>query len=338
MTRDDALLEVRDLRISLTAPGPGGVIVDGLSFAVAPGEVLGIVGESGCGKTVTARSIIGLNRFDGRFRLAGQMLYKGRDLLRLDEAQMRAVRGKEIAMIFQDPMTSLNPLQRIGTQIGEMLATHTDLSRQAIRERTIELLRQVRIPQAEERIDDYPHQFSGGMRQRAMIALALACSPSLLIADEPTTALDVTTQLQILDLIRTLQEQSGMAVILITHDLGVVAEACHRVLVMYAGQCVEWGDASAVFHAPQHPYTVGLLAAIPAAHRARMARLPSIRGTPPMLSGERPAGCAFRPRCDLARSQCLEMPGLEQRAGRPGHLDRCWLPSKPATARLEAAG
>jgi oligopeptide/dipeptide ABC transporter ATP-binding protein len=333
----DRLLEVRDLRISLNTPGPGGVIVDGLSFAVAPGEVLGIVGESGCGKTVTARSIIGLNRFDGRFRLDGEMLYKGRDLLRLDETQMRAVRGKEIAMIFQDPMTSLNPLQRIGTQIGEMLAAHTDLSRRAIRERSIELLRQVRIPQAEERVDDYPHQFSGGMRQRAMIALALACSPSLLIADEPTTALDVTTQLQILDLIRTLQEQSGMAVILITHDLGVVAEAARRVLVMYAGQCVEYGDASAVFHAPQHPYTAGLLAAIPGAHRARMARLPSIRGAPPTLSGEQPAGCAFRPRCDLAEARCLAMPPLERRAGRPGHLDRCWLPSKPGRRRGETA-
>jgi oligopeptide/dipeptide ABC transporter ATP-binding protein len=326
----DPLLEVRNLRISLNAPGPGGTIVDGLSFALAPGEVLGIVGESGCGKTVTARSIIGLNRFDGRFRLSGEMVYKGRDLLRLDEAGMRRVRGKEIAMIFQDPMTSLNPLQRIGTQIGEMLQAHTDLSHGAIRERTVELLRQVRMPEAEERIDDYPHQFSGGMRQRAMIALALACSPSLLIADEPTTALDVTTQLQILDLIRSLREQSGMAVILITHDLGVVAEAARRVLVMYAGQCVEYGDADAVFHSPQHPYTAGLLAAIPAAHRARMARLPAIRGTPPTLSGERPAGCAFRPRCDLAYDACLTMPGLEQRAGRPGHLDRCWLPQKPA--------
>jgi peptide/nickel transport system ATP-binding protein len=329
----DPLLEVSSLRVSLTRRGLGGVIVDGLSFSVAPGEVLGIVGESGCGKTITARSIAGLNRFDRRFRLEGRILYKGRDLLALDQKQMQAIAGREIAMIFQNPMTSLNPLQRVGTQIGEMLSTHTKLSRASIRHRTIELLREVRIPRPEERIDGYPHQFSGGMRQRAMIALALACRPSLLIADEPTTALDVTMQLQILDLIGGLQQQSGMAVILITHDLGVVAERAHRVMVMYAGQCVECGDTRQVFHNPQHPYTAGLLATIPAVDRAKADRLPSIGGMPPALGGERPPGCAFRPRCTLAGRQCLEMPELARRSGGPGHLDRCWLPQKPAAAR-----
>jgi peptide/nickel transport system ATP-binding protein len=290
---------------------------------------------------MTARAIIGLNRFDGRFRITGEMPYKGRDLLRLDERGMRAVRGREIAMIFQDPMTSLNPLQRIGRQIGEMLAAHTDLSPSAIRERSIGLLRQVRMPHPEQRVDDYPHQLSGGMRQRAMIALALACGPSLLIADEPTTALDVTTQRQILDLIASLQAESGMAVILITHDLGVVAEIADRVLVMYAGQCVEAAPARDLFRDPQHPYTAGLLAAIPAASRARAARLPAIPGTPPALSAARPPGCAFRPRCVSAFERCGEAPGLAARGGTPGHLDRCWLPpaDKRALARsLRGAG
>jgi oligopeptide/dipeptide ABC transporter ATP-binding protein len=328
------LLAVRDLRVAL-AGGRSGTIIDGLSFELAPGEVLGIVGESGCGKTMTARAIIGLNRFDGRFRITGEMLYKGRDLLRLDERGMRAVRGREIAMIFQDPMTSLNPLQRIGRQIGEMLAAHSDLSGSAIRERAVALLRQVRMPHPEQRVDEYPHQLSGGMRQRAMIALALACGPSLLIADEPTTALDVTTQMQILDLIASLQAESGMAVILITHDLGVVAEIADRVLVMYAGQCVEAGPARALFRDPQHPYTAGLLAAIPAANRAKVARLPAIKGAPPPLAGARPPGCAFRPRCAAAFEQCREMPELAVRCGEAGHLDRCWLP--PAEKRRLAA-
>jgi oligopeptide/dipeptide ABC transporter ATP-binding protein len=216
-----------------------------------------------------------------------------------------------------------------------MLATHTDLSRREIRNQTIELLREVRIPEAEHRADEYPHQFSGGMRQRAMIALALACKPALLIADEPTTALDVTMQLQVLDLIASLQARSRMSVILITHDLGVVAQVAHRVLVMYAGECVEWGETTQVFANPQHPYTAGLLAAIPAANREKVERLPAIPGVPPSLSQERPPGCVFRPRCVHAFAACQEHPGLHHRAGGEGHLDRCWLgetPARPAFA------
>ncbi|MFO1035859.1 MAG: ABC transporter ATP-binding protein [Geminicoccaceae bacterium] len=327
------LLEVRDLRVSLDIQGRLVTIVDRLSFTLAPGEVLGIVGESGCGKTVTARSIIGLNRIGGPYRLEGQVLFKGRDLLALDEAAMRKVRGAEIAMIFQHPMTSLNPLQRIGAQVAEMLATHTDLSRAAIRQETVELLRRVRIPHPERRVDDYPHQFSGGMRQRAMIAQALACKPSLLIADEPTTALDVTMQAQILDLIGRLQAQSGMAMILISHDLGVIAETAHRVMVMYAGQAVEMGEVEEVFRAPRHPYTAGLLRAIPAANRARVARLPSIGGTPPSLVEGRAQGCPFRPRCEFAHARCGEMPPLRRRDG-TDHLDRCWLTEPPQTMAL----
>jgi oligopeptide/dipeptide ABC transporter ATP-binding protein len=222
-------------------------------------------------------------------------------------------------------MTSLNPVQRIGTQIGEMLAAHTDLSRAEIRNRTVELLREVRIPDAEHRVDDYPHQFSGGMRQRTMIALALACGPSLLIADEPTTALDVTMQSQILDLIASLRARSNLSVMLITHDLGVVAQVADRVLVMYAGECVEWGDTTEVFKRPQHPYTAQLLAAIPAVNRNRLDRLPSIPGLPPPLGGTRPPGCAFRPRCSRAFDACTRHPGLLRRAGAEKHLDRCWL-------------
>jgi oligopeptide/dipeptide ABC transporter ATP-binding protein len=304
---------------------------------MASGEVLGVVGESGCGKSVTARSVAGLNRFDRRFGIEGRMIFKGQDLLALDRRAMRRISGPEIAMIFQNPMTSLNPLQRVGTQIGEMLAIHTDLSRSEIRDRTIQLLREVRIPEAEHRVDDYPHQFSGGMRQRVMIDLALACSPSLLIADEPTTALDVTMQRQVLDLIASLQSKSRMSVILITHDLGVVAQVAHRIMVMYAGECVEWGDTVDVFEHPQHPYTAGLLAAIPSAKRAKVDRLPAIPGTPPALSRERPPGCAFRPRCPSAFAACARHPDLRRRAGGDRHLDRCWLGEHaPAAGATEA--
>lgn len=316
------LLEVEGLSVTLSRDGREDRLVDDVSFSLAAGEILCIVGESGCGKTVTARSIIGLNRTDPRFRLAGCINFAGTDLLTLSETQMRGVRGAKIAMIFQDPMTSLNPLHRIGTQIGEVLRSHTDLGARAIVERSVELLAQVGIPNPRSRINDYPHQFSGGMRQRAMIALALACSPSLLIADEPTTALDVTMQNQILSLIDRLRDQYGMAVVLITHDLGVVAGIADRVMVMYAGECVESGPVRDVFHSPQHPYTAGLLASIPAANRSRTPRLPSIKGAPPMLTEGRPQGCAFRPRCEHALAVCVEHPGL---AGND-HRYRCWLP------------
>ncbi len=321
----ETLIDIRNLSVRLAAGQREAMLVDDVSFSVAKGEVLCIVGESGCGKTVTARSIIGLNRHDPRFRLSGQIRFAGRDLMQLDDAAMREVRGASIAMIFQDPMTSLNPLHRIGRQIGEVLAMHTKLSRSEIRQRTVDLLRQVGIPTPEARIADYPHQFSGGMRQRAMIAMALACSPSLLIADEPTTALDVTTQKQILTLIKQLKAEYGMGLILITHDLGIVAEIADRVMVMYAGRCVEIGAVRAVFRNPQHPYTAGLLASMPAANRNRTERLPSIRGVPPLLSEGRPEGCAFLARCDFALAQCRTIPPLTASGADPSHLDRCWL-------------
>jgi oligopeptide/dipeptide ABC transporter ATP-binding protein len=249
---------------------------------------------------------------------------------------MRRLRGRRLGMIFQDPMTSLNPLHRIGSQIGEALAIHQGLGRAARRARTLELLQQVGIPNPERRIDDYPHQFSGGMRQRAMIALALACGPSLLVADEPTTALDVTTQKQILALIDRLRTETGMAIILITHDLGVVAEIADRVLVMYAGQCVEIGPVRQVFRQPQHPYTARLLASIPAANRERQAELPTIEGSPPILTQGRPQGCAFRARCNFAFDRCLEPPLLAASLGDADHLDRCWLPPEVKRAALHA--
>lgn len=319
------LLEVRNLGVALLRGHRETLLVEDLSFSVARGEVLCIVGESGCGKTITARSIIGLNRTDPQFRLRGALEFGGRDLLCLDERAMRAIRGARIAMIFQDPMSSLNPLQRIGTQIDEALALHTDLDRTARRLRTIELLTSVGIPRPETRIDDYPHQFSGGMRQRAMIALALAAGPELLIADEPTTALDVSTQAQILDLLSRLREETGMGIIFITHDLGVVAEIADRVLVMYAGECVEAGPVEEVLHRPQHPYTAALIASIPAADRGKVRRLPAIPGAPPVVSDGRPEGCPFRPRCAHAFGHCHDAPVLDP-VGAPGHVVRCWLP------------
>jgi peptide/nickel transport system ATP-binding protein len=328
-----SLLQIRDLRVSFGPQEARMAAVDGVSLQLAPGEVLGIVGESGCGKTAMARSVIGLNRSDPHCHVTGQILFKGRDLVGLSERDMRSVRGRDIAMIFQDPLTSLNPLQRVGTQVAEVLRAHTDLSSAAVRARAIDLLHLVGIPHPEERIDAYPHQFSGGMRQRVMIALAIACNPSLLIADEPTTALDATTQMQILSLLTALRDRTGMAVLLITHNFGVVAEIADKVLVMYAGQCVEAGEVREIFRNPQHPYTAGLLASIPAADTPRLKRLPSIRGTPPSLARDRAAGCAFRPRCDQAQAQCRQAPLLEGRIRALGHLTRCWLPNE----RREAA-
>ncbi|WP_245426831.1 ABC transporter ATP-binding protein [Mesorhizobium sp. YM1C-6-2] len=320
----DLLLDVRELSVSLAGRGAGATLVDGVSFSVAAGEVVCIVGESGCGKTVTARSIIGLNRTDPNFELSGNVAFRGQNLLELDEESMRRLRGGSIAMIFQDPMSSLNPLQRIGAQIDEALSIHTQLDRTARRRRTLELLAEVGIPSPDTRIDDYPHQFSGGMRQRAMIALALAGNPALLIADEPTTALDVTMQKQILLLIKRLRAEYAMAVIFITHDLGVVAEIADRVLVMYAGRCVESGPVRDVLRAPQHPYTARLLASIPAANRVKTRRLPTIKGATPMLADGRPKGCAFRPRCDFAFEQCSDEPPLAPLED-GAHLSRCWL-------------
>jgi peptide/nickel transport system ATP-binding protein len=298
--------------------------VGGVSFEVRPGETLGVVGESGCGKSVTALSILGLlpPRI-GRI-VAGSIRFEGRELVGLDEASMRQIRGNRIAMIFQEPMTSLNPVFTIGDQIAEAAMIHQNMSRTAGLARAAEMLRLVRIPDAERRVHDYPHQFSGGMRQRAMIAMALACNPTLLIADEPTTALDVTIQAQILQLMLDLKTAIGAAVMLITHDLGVVAETCRRVIVMYAGQKVEEADVEELFDRPAHPYTRGLMASIPKRNAGpnRKRRLSEIPGIVPNLR-DPIAGCAFAPRCPFASDQCRQAaPPIRNLS--TGHLVACW--------------
>jgi oligopeptide/dipeptide ABC transporter ATP-binding protein len=329
------LLDVRDLRVSFRTESGLVRAVDGVSFTLEAGHVLGIVGESGSGKSVSVMSIMQLIR-DPNAIFEGQVIYKGRDLMGLSQREMRGVRGAEIAMIFQDPMTSLNPVYKVGWQIEEQLHAHEKLAKRAARRRAIELLSAVGIPSASRRIDDYPHQFSGGMRQRVMIAIALACNPDLLIADEPTTALDVTIQAQILTLIESLRSDFGSSVILITHDMGVVAQIAETVAVMYAGQIVEQGVVDDVFASPQHPYTWGLLGSIPRLDRPKPRRLPTIRGLPPSLV-ELPSGCAFLPRCDHAFAACAVRPELLPRSG-SGHLDRCFLtPEQKAELRVADA-
>ena len=316
-----ALLEVRDLRTWFDGDGGTYRAVDGISFSLQAGRTLGIVGESGCGKSVTSLSIMGLvPRPPGRIA-GGEILFEGVDLLKLDAEALRDLRGARMAMIFQEPMTSLNPAYTVGDQIVEGILRHQKLDRAAARAKAIEMLRLVRIPAPEQRFDEYPHKLSGGMRQRAMIAMALACGPRLLIADEPTTALDVTIQAQILDLLRRLREETGTAIILITHDLGVIAELADDVVVMYAGQIVERAPVKRLFDAAQHPYTIGLLGAIPELDRRR-ARLATIEGTVPDLSATL-AGCRFAPRCPFAEPRCRsEAPAL--RAIEPGHEAACW--------------
>jgi peptide/nickel transport system ATP-binding protein len=329
----EPLLEVRNLRVSFRTEDGLVRAVDGVSFSIAPGEMLGIVGESGSGKSVTVMSIMRLIR-DPNAIFEGEVIYKGRDLLKLAANQMREVRGSEIAMIFQDPMTSLNPVYRVGWQIAEQVRAHEQMSRAAAQERAVELLDAVGIPEPRLRVDDYPHQFSGGMRQRAMIAMALSCNPDLLIADEPTTALDVTIQAQILALIRNLRRDFGSAVVLITHDMGVVADVADRVCVMYAGKIVEDGPKIELFANAQHPYTWGLLGSIPRIDRPRPRRLTTIPGLPPSLLSL-PAGCSFAPRCPHAFAPCWEEPpALEERAA-PGHHDRCYLPVAEKRVRRE---
>jgi oligopeptide transport system ATP-binding protein len=297
--------------------------VNGISFSVAPGETLGIVGESGCGKSVTALAVLGLLPRNGRIR-SGRAMLDGRDLLRQSDRTLRRIRGREVAMIFQDPMTSLNPVLTIGRQIREALETHFGLKRKDAEGRAAELIDRVGIPSASARLRDYPHQFSGGMRQRAMIAMALACQPKLLIADEPTTALDVTIQAQILDLLRGLVEEEHAALILITHDLGVVAGMCERVNVMYAGMFMETGTAEQLFASPRHPYTLGLLQSVPRLDAARRARLQPIEGAPRnMLSP--PSACPFQPRCRFEVEQSrLEVPPLVEIER--GHMVACFNP------------
>jgi oligopeptide/dipeptide ABC transporter ATP-binding protein len=315
------LLEVRDLRTWFHTEEGVGRAVDGISFAVDRGETLGLVGESGCGKSVCALSVMRLvPRPPGRIE-SGQVLLDGRDLLTLAEDEMCAVRGNEIAMVFQEPMTSLNPVLTCGYQIAEAVLLHQRVTGREARQRAEEMLRLVGIPAPEQRLDEYPHQLSGGMRQRVMIAMALSCHPGLLIADEPTTALDVTIQAQILDLLRRLQEELGMAILLITHDLGVVAETADRVAVMYAGRIVEYADTEGLFARPRHPYTQGLLQSVPRLDQQR-ERLEIIPGMVPDAR-EFPPGCRFAPRCPLAEERCRRQePALEEQG--KDHQVACW--------------
>jgi peptide/nickel transport system ATP-binding protein len=319
----ERLIEVNDLKVHFATEDGLVRAVDGVSFNLDRGEVLGIVGESGSGKSVTSMTLLGLTR-DKNTRFEGEVLYKGRNVLAMSEEELQQVRGNEMAMIFQDPMTSLNPVYTVGDQICEAIQVHENVDNQAAVRRAVELLKQVGIPNPESRVDDYPHQFSGGMRQRAMIAMAIACNPDVLIADEPTTALDVTIQAQIIELIDRLKDEFNSAVILITHDLGVVADVADEIIVMYAGRVVEQAAKRSLFYDPQMPYTWGLLGSIPRLDRPKMERLHSIKGTPPSLINL-PRGCKFRPRCPHAFDKCMEEPALENRVEDPGHLDRCWL-------------
>jgi peptide/nickel transport system ATP-binding protein/oligopeptide transport system ATP-binding protein len=316
------ILTVDDLKVTFATEDGVVQAVGGVSFELQAGEVLAIVGESGSGKSVTAQTITGLTRAPNA-RITGSVTYRGRELNGLDDDELRNVRGEQIAMVFQDPMCSLNPVYRVGAQITEMIRAHRDVSKREADDRAIELLRSVGIPNPERRVRHYPHEFSGGMRQRVMIAMALALEPDVLIADEPTTALDVTVQAQILRLLDQLNRDRDLAIILITHDLGVVAEIADRVLVMYAGQIVENATLDEIFYDPQHPYTWGLLGSLMRLDQSRETRLAQIPGQPPSLLAP-PPGCRFAPRCSYAFDKCHELPPLAPRAG-GSHLDRCWL-------------
>ena len=308
--------------------------VDGVSYALYPGETLGVVGESGCGKSITALSVLRLIASPGRI-VEGEIRFAGRNLLEASEAEMRSIRGNEISMIFQEPMTSLNPVLTVGRQIAETLILHQDLSRSASHDKAVEMLRLVRIPEAERRVHEYPFQLSGGMRQRVMIAMALSCNPKVLLADEPTTALDVTIQAQILQLMLELKERLGTAIILITHDLGVIAETAQRAVVMYAGRKVEEAPVEALFDQPRHPYTLGLVRSVPRLDKAaleteRRRRLTEIPGMVPALKNM-PPGCSFAPRCGFATARCrAEYPPLEEHA--PGHWSACWEQARVAAS------
>jgi peptide/nickel transport system ATP-binding protein len=319
------LLEVKDLRVQFNTDDGIVKAVDGVNFSLERGQTLGIVGESGSGKSVTCLSIMGLARGG---RVSGEANFQGKDLLKLHPAELREVRGKQIAMIFQDPLSSLHPFYKVGSQIAEMILAHEKMSKKDAHDRAIELLRLVGIPKAERRVDDYPHQFSGGMRQRAMIAMALALDPAVLIADEPTTALDVTVQAQVLDLIERLQDEFGTAIIMITHDLGVVADTADDVLVMYGGKPVEVADRRTTYYGPHHPYTWGLLQSIPSAGAEHTGdQLRPIKGMPPSLINL-PSGCSFHPRCPYVMDVCKqEEPQLLPAAASSNgaHLSACHL-------------
>ncbi|MGG6313822.1 ABC transporter ATP-binding protein [Paenibacillus macerans] len=331
------LLEVEGLRTEFRRDGGSVMAVAGVDFHIRKGEVLGLVGESGCGKSVTSLSIMRLLK-DTPGRIAGgKVRFEGTDLVGLKEPEMRRMRGKELAMIFQEPMTSLNPVLRIGKQLEEPIRLHLGYGRKQAREHAVHMLKLVGIPRTEEVMNDYPHQLSGGMRQRVMIAMAMSCHPKLLIADEPTTALDVTIQAQILDLMLRLKEEREMGMLLITHDLGVVAEMCDRVVVMYAGRVVEEAPVAELFESPQHPYTKGLIRSVPKL-RQKMRRLDSIPGNVPDLS-RMPAGCKFAPRCPYVTERCLkEEPQLLPANGGTARLSRCWLAGAADAAAIVAAG
>jgi peptide/nickel transport system ATP-binding protein len=319
------LLQVKDLQTSFFTPEGEVRAIDGVSFEIGEGKTLGLVGESGCGKSVTSLSIMRLIPSPPGKIVGGEIFYRGRDLLRLNNEAMRRIRGNEISMIFQEPMTSLNPVFTVGNQIGEAIKLHQGLGKRETRQKTIDMLRLVKIADPESRVDSYPHQLSGGMRQRVMIAMALSCNPSLLIADEPTTALDVTIQAQILELIKELQQKiGGMALLLITHDLGVVSEQADNVAIMYAGKIVERSSTRAIFNRPFHPYTVGLLNSLPGIGGLKKKRLDAIPGMVPSPL-HLPSGCRFRDRCPRAQEICAQTePPLEEKE--PGHTVACYFP------------
>jgi peptide/nickel transport system ATP-binding protein len=331
---DAPLLDVTDLKVSFATEDGVVRAVDGVSFTVGRGEVVAIVGESGSGKSVTAMTLMGLTRGPNA-RFEGSAMFDGKELVTASEADLRRVRGAGIAMVFQDPMSSLDPVHRVGHQIVEQIRAHDhEVSKTQAMGRAVGLMERVGIPRAAERVRSYPHEFSGGMRQRVMIAMALSCSPQLLIADEPTTALDVTIQAQILDELRQLRDETGAGIILVTHDLGVVADIADRIVVMYSGRVVEQGTLDEIFYDPQHPYTWGLLGSITRVDRDRSERLPAIPGMPPSLLSP-PEGCHFRPRCPHAFDRCTQVPELIARLpDKPEHLDRCWLePERKRTLR-----
>ena len=336
-TGSQPILSIRNLQTQFRTPDGVVKAVDGVSYDVFPGETLGIVGESGSGKSVTVMSVLGLIPQPPGEIAGGEVFFEGRDLLQISNKEMRSIRGREIAMIFQDPMTSLNPVLTVGFQIQEAILSHgSDVNKDAARDRTIKLLEMVGIPDAEERVDQYPHEYSGGMRQRAMIAMAMANEPTLLIADEPTTALDVTIQAQVLGVLHAAQQETGAATILITHDLGLIAEMADRVVVMYGGRVVEVGDVFTIFHDPRHPYTLGLMASLPRLDTER-ARLVPIAGQPPSLINL-PPGCAFHPRCRLrrGRKRCVdEIPPLYEIGS--DHVAACHFHEEVDALRQEMA-
>ncbi|MGQ0539446.1 MAG: ABC transporter ATP-binding protein [Gemmatimonadaceae bacterium] len=330
----EVLLDVHNLHVSFATPAGVARAVDGVSFRIAPGETVGMVGESGCGKTVTGHALLRIVDPPGRIGSDGRVVFEGRDLLALSEREMQRVRGRRMAMVFQEPMTALNPVFTIGDQIAEVLRVHERAPRRAAWTRAVEMLERVGIPDPSERAKQYPHQLSGGMRQRVLIGMALVMRPALLIADEPTTALDVTVQAQILELLRALQRDVGMAILLITHDLGVIAEMASRVLVMYGGEIVEEAPVTQLFADPQHPYTQGLLAAMPRVEQAQ-ARLTVIPGTVPPPT-DWPSGCRFRDRCPHAWERCLSHP--DAFAAAASHAARCYLVLQPERRAPVPAG